>query len=128
MPQIEQQRFRAVMPPATHRREATCEEVDCTHYLGGWKTVVGTETQQALYIRKESGREFTEMIEGSLITFIFPPGQTCFRPHTFPTGRPPIFKRERPGESPFIHQRGEDWMEDFGTELERAARMREAIA
>jgi hypothetical protein len=127
MKQTQGQRFRAIMPHQTHRREATCEEVDCRHYLKGWKTIVGTDTPQAVYIRKDSGREFTEMIEGGLVTFIFPPGQTCFRGHSFPTGRPPIFMRARPGQPPYIHTRGEDWIEDFGEELARAERMKEAI-
>lgn len=118
------QQYRAVLPAQTHRREATCEEVDCPHYLNGWKTAVGNDGAQAYYVRKDSGRDFTEMIEGDIVTFIFPPGQTCFRDHSLPTGQPPIYLRESRGQPRFVHKNGEEWVEDFGEHLDK---VREAV-
>ena len=83
-------------PAATHFRKATCKEVECPHWLIGWKTQVDTGTNlgqmQAAYLRHQSGRHFTEERAGdTLINFIFPPGQTCFREHKVPTGKPPSY-------------------------------------
>lgn len=83
-------------PVETHFRKATCREVECTHHLMGWKTVVDTATNlgqmQAAYIRHQTGRHFTEQRAGeTLVEFIFPPGQMCFREHKLPTGKPPSY-------------------------------------
>lgn len=83
-------------PKATHFRPATCREVDCEQHISGWKTVVDERTdlgaKQAHYIRKESGRSFSEDREvDGLTTFLFEPGQTCFRQHEARLDRPEIF-------------------------------------
>ena len=67
-------------PLGTHFRPASCEEMDCPAYLQGWTTRVDLSTDlgqaQARYIRKDSGRTFTEVEPG---VFRFEPGQACFR-------------------------------------------------
>ncbi len=115
--------YAAIVPMSTHLRPATCEEVDCLHYLEGWKTVINESTElgqaQAHYIRKESGRRFTEHREGAAVVFEFEPGQQCFAQHQQPLERDPVFLvkggdwRGNPTGQVRYHQRAEDWVEDF---------------
>jgi hypothetical protein len=118
--------YAAITPQETHWRRATCEEVECPNFLHGWKTTVDEITvlgqQQAYYIRKQSGRKFTEFWEGGLTHFVFEAGQECFArdQHSVPLERPAIFLvrdgdwRGNPRHtSPRIHSRPEDWIEDM---------------
>lgn len=91
------QTFRMSMPVATHRRVASCREVDCSHYLEGWKTIVATGSAQALYIKHHSERRFIEQTEAGQTAFLFHPGQECFRNHTVPLGRPPFLLHRKRG-------------------------------
>ena len=94
------QRFRISLPVSTHRIPATCEEVDCIHYLGGWMTIVAVGSPQEDLIRKRSGRRWrVQMKDGSttILEFIFEPGQQCFREHTRLSGRPPFYIHETAG-------------------------------
>ena len=83
-------------PLASHWRDASCAEYGCTAYANGWQTKVDEATElgqkQAHYIRKQSGRGFTEQREGVITVFSFEPGQTCFAPgHRVPSGREHIY-------------------------------------
>ena len=89
--------FRMSAPIPTHRRPAHCKEVDCPHYLNGWRTVVATASPQALYIRHHSGRRFEETVEAGQSTFTFYPGQACFRRHTTTLERPPFLLHQKNG-------------------------------
>ena len=84
-------------PQATHWRKATCKEVNCPQGLQGWLTVVDVSTTlgqaQEVYIRRSSGRRFTEKQYGTVIEFTFYPGQDCFREHRVPLDRGPILTR-----------------------------------
>lgn len=91
------QLFRMSAPIPTHRRIATCAEVDCSHYMNGWITKVATGSQAALYIRHLSGRKFVEKAEGGHSTFTFYPGQKCFRSHTASLDRPPFLLHQKGG-------------------------------
>ena len=117
--QIDLKHYRAVMPLPTHFREATCREVDCTQYLRGFITTVPTESGQANYIRRLSGRAFTEQATpDGLTAFTFAPGQTCFRTHYVRIERDPHFlidRRPVPGMT---------WVDDFG---EHQIRMKERV-
>ena len=113
--------YQVVSPKETHMRPATCEEVDCGAFLRGWGTVIDVASElgqkQADYIRKSSGRVYTEDREGSMITFTFSPGQSCFGSHTTHNGRPEIYVVRGGdwrgyGESR-RHSRAEDWVDDF---------------
>lgn len=82
-----------------------CEAVECPHYNFGWVTTVDPATDlgqaQAHYIRKKSHRSFKEereQIAGTLIRFIFEPGQRCFREHIRPVDRDPLFKNLANGQ------------------------------
>jgi hypothetical protein len=69
--------------PRERKRKAGCVEYGCVAMRKGWATAVDESTElgmmQALYIRKSSGREFTEERGGDgLTTFRFKAGQECF--------------------------------------------------
>jgi len=83
-------------------REATCQEVECSHRQRGWQTTLdlspvqdpgelGLNRARYNYIREKSGRHFTEQWVGAEVTFMFPAGQTCFRQHQLPVERDPVF-------------------------------------
>jgi len=119
--------YQVVSPRATHYRPATCTEVDCGPHVNGWKTILDEATQQGLahYIRKDSGRKFTEeRTEAGLTVFTFEPGQMCFAAagHQVPLERDPIYRvkggdwRGNPrGITARVHKRAGDWVDDFAT-------------
>lgn len=79
------QTFQIAAPTHTGRwwRKATCAQVQCDHFLRGWRSVVDESTEegrgQAMYIRRNSGRGFTETRdEAGMTVFTFHPGQMCF--------------------------------------------------
>lgn len=85
-------------PLATHFRNGQCAEVDCVPYLKGWRTTVDEATElgqrQAHYIRKQSGRKFTEHPPYSgygLTVFEFEAGQRCFKEHRVRIDKPEHF-------------------------------------
>lgn len=117
-------------PAATHFRRATCAEVDCTHYLRGWKTTVDESTdlgqKQAHYIRRESRRGHTESRTAAGLTeFLFEAGQRCFRPHQVRVDRPEIYVVRQGDWRSYgdrrRHTRAEDWVEDFSEHQDRLA-------
>lgn len=119
-------------PQATHFRLATCVEAQCEAHVNGWRSTIDEATvlgqQQAHYIRKQSGRGYTEeRIGGSLVRFTFAPGQTCFTGgHQVRLDRPENYSvragdwRGNPtGESRVL--RAQDWIDDFGEHQQRLA-------
>ena len=118
------QDFRVLLPPDTHRDPATCREVDCPHYLGGWMTVVAVDSAQDVYIRNDSGREFMVTKVGDQVEYCFTPGQRCFRQHTKLNGREPYYIHET-RDSRLVHQRGEDFIEHTHQEMDRHFRDKE---
>lgn len=120
-------------PLPTHWRKATCAEVDCPAYASGWKSLIDESTElgqkQAHYIRKQSGRGFTEQREGALTAFVFEAGQPCFGAdaHKLPTGRPELFKvrggdwRGNPRGESRTHTRAADWVDDFANHQQALA-------
>lgn len=118
-------------PAATHRRKASCQEVECEARRIGWTTTVDVSTvlgaQQANYIRLHSGRSFTVTEVGTMVAFTFYAGQECFAQHTVPLYRPPILTvrggdwRGNPTGMHRVHTRPEDWIDDMQTTLGRVA-------
>lgn len=116
--------YAVLTPKATHTRPAACSEVDCPHYLRGWRTVIDESTElgqrQAWYIRNQSGRAYTEDRDQQpgLTVFTFEAGQSCFSEHTIQT-RPELYVvrggdwRGNPVGDKRIHDRPEHWVEDF---------------
>jgi hypothetical protein len=124
--------FAMSAPLATHFRRATCEEIDCQHYLLGWRTIVPADSPQAAYIRGGSGRRFTEARQpGGLAEFTFEAGQACFAAadHRIRLERPFRFLvasgdwRQSFGQRE--HTRAEDWVDEFANDLDRVRTDRE---
>lgn len=116
-------------PLATHWQVVTCADVDCEHHALGWDSVIDERTdlgqRQAHYIRRESGRRFTEERQPDGLTrFAFEAGQKCFRQHRARNQRPERFI-ERGGDWRHAvgprreHIRPEDWVESFADHQER---------
>ena len=130
--------FSATNPRSTHTRPASCEEIDCQHFLTGWNTVVdeGTElgARQAHYIRHDRSRSHREHQDPDLggTVFFFPPGQRCFRAdqHRVSLFRPPILTTRRgdwrgsPDNWCRRFVRPEDWVDDFATHTDQIAERR----
>lgn len=116
-------------PIQTHRRPATCAEVECVNHANGFRITADVSTAlgrtQAQYIRMKSGRAFTVMQSGDLITFTFAAGQTCFEPHTVSLEREPVFYlkggdyRGNPLGLPTRKLSAIAWRDDFGENQER---------
>ncbi len=108
-------------PVATHFRTATCQEVNCEGHRIGWTTVIDVATElgrkQSNYIRLASGRSYTVTEIGTLVSFVFAAGQTCFTEHKLKLERDPHFYtfpgdwRGRMGDVQI--RRPADWVEDF---------------
>jgi len=122
--------YSVAAPVATHRRVATCAEVSCRQHEHGWTTVVDERTElgqrQAHYIRTLSGRQYREERNvGGGTTFAFPANQRCFRQHTVPLEREPLYIVRggdwRGGIDPMQHDNAENWVDDFATHQDRIA-------
>lgn len=111
-------------PKQTHSRPASCAEADCPNLRHGWRSVIDETSDlgaaQAGYIRRESGRKFTEARdEAGLTVFTFEPWQRCFAQHTVSLDREPFYIvrggdwRGNPRGEIRRHVRADDWVEDF---------------
>jgi hypothetical protein len=124
MPVGAYQTYRIASPLATHWRTGTCAEADCEQYENGWQSTIDETTvlgqRQAHYIRRESGRGFTERREGMLTVFAFTAGQQCFAEHKVPVGRPELYLvrdgdwRGNPTGRTRQHSDAQAWIDDFG--------------
>lgn len=115
-------------PRSTHFRKAKCSEVECPNRARGWRTTCDVSTvlgqQQANYIRMKSGRYFTAVAAGDMVSFTFPPGQECFSQHTVPLDREPHFRKVQGdwreyGRAHVLNAR--TWLDDFGEHQEKLA-------
>ena len=133
------QTWRIDAPLDTHWKRASCDECECQAWSNGWVTTVDERTEkgmaQAYYIRKQSGRSFTEerSVDG-LTLFTFTSGQPCFNrsQHRIRIERPEIFLRiggdwrgNPLGIAPYRHTRAELWQENMQENLERIERVRQ---
>lgn len=121
-------------PLSSHFRVGTCEEAGCPNYLNGWKSVIQESNdlgqQQAHYIRKQSGRKFTESRDAfGLTVFEFEAGQTCFQEHQVRVDRPELYVvrdgdwRGNPrGTQARVHTSPELWLEDFAEHQDQLAK------
>jgi hypothetical protein len=82
--------------PATsdYWREASCDEVSCRNYLGGWRTIIPIDDIGNIHWVRQSGMDVREEPGDGLITFHFAPGQRCFDGrlgrHRVPLERDPV--------------------------------------
>jgi hypothetical protein len=131
MPPEAYKTYRISSPLATHWRPATCAEANCGAHQNGWQSTIDEATvlgqQQAHYIRKQSGRRFTEERLPGLTRFAFEAGQTCFGSHQLPLDRPELYLvrggdwRGNPTGELREHASAADWIEDFGEHQLRLA-------
>lgn len=118
-----QTRYALMKPAATHRRPATCEEVDCGNRRNGWQIRVEESTPlgaRVLHQIRQSGRRFVRIAQPNQVAlYRFEPGQECFRAHTAPVDRPALYV-VRHGRGPVRHHvQPEHWVEDFSTHLDK---------
>lgn len=124
--------YQILAPIPSHFRPATCREVECAGYTRGWRTTVLPDSPQANYIRRSSGRAFTEAPNENgdgTVVFTFPPGQQCFRAseHRKSLEREPLyvvrggdFRGDPRGETP-VRRRAADWVDDFAEHQQQIA-------
>lgn len=110
-------------PLSTHFRPATCAEVNCPHYLHGWRVHLEALTPDLVDAARKSGRRYREehIAEGQTY-LVFEPGQPCFKTtqHRARIDLPPLyivrdgdFRGNPRGTRARLHQRPQDWVEDF---------------
>ncbi len=122
--------YELLQPIATHRRPATCAEVNCMQYLNGWATTVADGSADETIIRDAcagavDGRRRKALPikqEGGFTQYVFEAGQPCFRAGTHTT----LNDREALGirrdgnrlgvgrADVFRHANLDEWVEDFG--------------
>ncbi|MCH9011289.1 MAG: hypothetical protein IIC21_11740 [Chloroflexi bacterium] len=118
---------RLLTPWDTHKRPATCQEIDCNEYLNGWTVVVDVTTEigksRQYTIEHEAGRRYTKSsLEEGKVVYDFEPGQACFLQsrHTILIGRSPDHRILKAGVSnSSAHPKGRlvghtEWMDDYG--------------
>lgn len=73
-------------PVSTHFIELPCKVAQCKRYMHGWTTVLDPKRQEHLLfiqhiVGGHSGRRWSygENTPEGYLTFVFPPGQSCFR-------------------------------------------------
>ena len=77
--------YEVATPHATHRRAASCKEVECIGWLEGWRILVDTtiqlgKDQRDYFVSGRSKRRFTQLsMPNGKILFTFDAEQTCFR-------------------------------------------------
>jgi hypothetical protein len=133
MPVQDYKTYGMSMPIKTHWRPATCEEVDCQAYRSGWVTTVDLSTdlgkkQYELITHDRERRYSMQRVSVTLVKFTYGPGFPCFArsEHRVPLERPARFIVAHGDwrgylERPRVHQRAEDWVEDFSTHQDRLA-------
>jgi len=116
-------------PLDTHFKSVSCEVAECVRNRDGWRTVLDTSTvegaKQAKWIIDFSGRKYTKVEQGPVVTFTFGPAQQCFQRHKQPLGRPELYLvrggdwRGNPMGTVRQHTRPEFWLEHSAISLDR---------
>lgn len=112
---------------STQTRPATCEEVDCEHYLHGWVTrvPVGSEWEHLL---QQSGRHWAARTvdDAGIVSYAFEPGTPCFKAeqHRVRIALPLYIVRDgdwrgNPTGNSRAHANIRDWADDFATHQDR---------
>lgn len=117
--------------PKGHTRIVDCKTFECEAYERGWKTVLDVSDPQkyelAVWVRDHGARRFQMSVAGTIVTFVFPPGQMCFAEHRVPT-KPGLFvirdgdHRAATGRSRKVSAR--TWVDDLGEQTEKLAEIR----
>ncbi len=123
--------YQILAPTSTHRRPATCAEIECPNYLKGWRLRVEGLPPDMLHAARTSGRKFTELhvAEGEN-WLVYEAGQACFKAsqHRVPLDKQEIFVvrdgdfRGNPTGNVRKHTRAEHWVEDFAEHQDNLTR------
>lgn len=130
--------FGIYKPRETHTRPGTCEEYGCENYLVGWTNRVPLSDIKTLeWLRSSactSRWKYTERRENNEILFMFPAGQRCFKfdKHRVSLDRPELYvvkggdwRGDPRQETPRVHTKPENWVEDMQENLEQVRKDRE---
>jgi hypothetical protein len=115
-----------IRAPRDVRLKSACERAGCAAWRHGWESVIDESTplgtDQAAYIRSQSGRTFREQrTDAGLTVFRFEAHQRCFAEHGT---RPEIYLvrdgdwRGNPTGRQRQHSRPADWVEDMAESLD----------
>jgi hypothetical protein len=118
-----------VAPLVTHWRKATCEEIGCLHFHHGWAFHTAGMSPKLLAAAKTSGRQYRVERHESGETWVFEPGQPCFRAseHRIRLDREELFIRrsgdwrgnpDGRGTKPLIFSGADAWKDSLGTTLD----------
>lgn len=127
--------YQILSPLSTHWRPATCAEVNCAAYLGGWRVRVEGLPADMLHTAKNCGRKYTELHVSETENYlVFEAGQPCFRAqmHRAILDKQEIYVvrdgdfRGNPTGSVRKHARPEHWIEDFDEHQDKLARQLQA--
>lgn len=124
MPVGSYQTYQILAPRSTHFRPATCEEVQCEHFLKGWRVAVpvgGRDEGIVQHFVREKHSVVRTRVEGGMTVFEFQPGNVCFKSDTHKVRLerdPHYFKRRGDHRVRFDPTRatrlsGQAWVEDF---------------
>ncbi len=133
--------FRVASPVATHFRQATCQEFECTAFNNGWTYIKEElEKENLLYAVTHAGKRYKEMVvpvpiqteNGWMfgpekLCLVFEPGQVCFqaRTHRLPIGRPEFYFVGRGDYRSFTPRaaqqfnRPDDWLDSFQNHMDK---------
>lgn len=113
----------AIVAPKT-TVAASCVEIDCEHYLLGWRLRIDSLPADMVHAATHAGRKFErlEVAEGET-WLVFEAGQPCFRAseHQRPVSTGPdrfgVVAGDWRGSLGVLrkHTRAEDWVDDFAT-------------
>ena len=123
--------YQASWPKSSHWRKASCEEVDCIHYLFGWITVVPKDSDEDKYLEAVMNIFRCKRVADDLvISYHFEAGQPCFKgqagAHKKKLERGPWLTRNQPGREAARLQRTamehDRWVDEFNEAPYRASR------
>lgn len=132
LPAHQMKTYAIAAPLSTHWHPVTCTDAGCLAQEHGWVSYIDEQSElgqrQAHYIRRESGRRFTEARnEFGITEFTFEAGQTCFGEHRERNQRPERFIvrggdfRGNPTGERREHRHPADWVDDFSNHQDKLA-------
>ena len=115
-------RWQISSPRSTHWREASCREVACPQYEFGWKTVLPVNDEANIAFIKRLGLRYrVERNDPLLVTFVFEPGQECFKgrlgQHHTLLERAPFFSVTKMGDRRMLEW--DQWIDYMDTDLRK---------
>jgi hypothetical protein len=112
--------YRILNPAETHFRPATCAEVNCDHYLNGWRVRIDSLPPELVHAARTSGRLYEELRVAEGETYlVFEAGQACFKAsqHRTNVGRTPLYVVDTPTDNGRarrrIHTSNDSWADDL---------------